>query len=221
MQKARAGYQLRSQAPQEASLYMRGSWCASRRPSPGGDHGAPNLVPRYFIEGHGLSTLASRSTTVRAVLAHRHRPHRMARIGRGMTAPAAQSPRVPAIAGTADCCAIDPPTTRFGALGESADHRDPLPAAEGIGGRGAGKGAARGSDLPERRWANVRVADNTLGAHGVASSPNSARPAHFGVLKCRSAADRAARHRNTIRSSRFRRSSGPLAFRPESAAVAD
>jgi len=64
-----------------ASLCTRGSWCASRRPSPGGDHGAPNLVPRYFIEGHGLSTLASRSTTVRAVLAHRHRPHRMARIG--------------------------------------------------------------------------------------------------------------------------------------------
>ncbi len=31
--------------------------------------------------------------------------------------------------------------------------------------------------------------------------------------QCRSAADRAARHRNTIRSSQFRRSSGPLAFR--------
>ena len=39
--------------------------------------------------------------------------------------------------------------------------------------------------------------------------------------QCRRAADRASRHRNTIRSSQFRRSSGPLAFRPESAAVAD
>ena len=69
----------------------------------------------------------------------------------------------------------------------------------------------------------VRIADNTLGAHGVASSSNSARPAHFcrWCSQCRRAADRASRHRNTIRSSQFRRSSGPLAFRPESAPVAD
>lgn len=33
--------------------------------------------------------------------------------------------------------------------------------------------------------------------------------------QCRRAADRASRHRNTIRSSQFRRSSGPLAFRPD------
>ena len=39
--------------------------------------------------------------------------------------------------------------------------------------------------------------------------------------QCRSAADRATRHRNSIRSSQSRRSSGPVAFRPECAAVTD
>jgi hypothetical protein len=65
----------------------------------------------------------------------------------------------------------------------------------------------------------VRVADNTLGAHGVASSSNSARPAHFvgGVLNA--VAPRIAQHVIEIRSAR--RNFGALAFRPESAAVAD
>jgi hypothetical protein len=69
------------------------------------------------------------------------------------------------------------------------------------------------SSPPHAVWANcevaggcwislsfARVADNTLGAHGVASSSNSARPAHFvgGVLNA--VAPRIAQHVIEIRS---------------------
>jgi hypothetical protein len=53
---------------------------------------------------------------------------------------------------------------------------------------------------PSQRASNFRLADNTLGAHGVASSSNSTRPAHFvgGVLN--TVGPRIARHVIEIRS---------------------
>lgn len=86
-------------------------------------------------------------------------------------------------------------------------------------------GAARAS-LSIGDYTSMWIASGWLTIRSVHTASRLSRTAPDRALcrwcsQCRSAADRAARHRNTIRSSQFRRLSAPLALRPESAAVAD